>query len=236
MHGRRITTAARSICASCSPSGRGSSSPAPASSASCSRPGGTDPGTLQERLVVELRLAGANALDEANAALATFLPEHNRRFQVPAVEAGSAYRPAPRRSAAAHSSVSSPRTTRCAWARSGCNGCPPRNGLPGRAPRSRSTSGSTGAWRSTIKVPASPPSRPESLDNNRKCEAMKGGRGGLATDDDQREVTNSSEPSRSRLPEPPIRSHASRSWTPIITGVSYRTGTSNSGARERSAS
>lgn len=50
-------------------------------------------GTLQTRLVVELRLAGASTLDEANTVLAPFLPKHNCRFQVPAAEAGSAYRP-----------------------------------------------------------------------------------------------------------------------------------------------
>ena len=50
-------------------------------------------GTLQTRLVIELRFAGASTLDEANAVLATFLPRHNHRFQVPAGVAGSAYRP-----------------------------------------------------------------------------------------------------------------------------------------------
>jgi transposase len=50
-------------------------------------------GTLQTRLVIELRLAGACTLEEANAVLGTFLPKHNDRFQVPASEAGSAYRP-----------------------------------------------------------------------------------------------------------------------------------------------
>ena len=50
-------------------------------------------GTLQTRLVIELRLAGACTLEEANAVLSTFLPKHNDRFQVPASLAGSAYRP-----------------------------------------------------------------------------------------------------------------------------------------------
>lgn len=50
-------------------------------------------GTLQDRLVSELRLAGAATLDAANRILATYLPRHNRRFAVPAAEAGSAYRP-----------------------------------------------------------------------------------------------------------------------------------------------
>jgi transposase len=50
-------------------------------------------GTFQDRLVAELRLAGACTLAEANAVLATFLPRFNARFAVPAAEAGSAYRP-----------------------------------------------------------------------------------------------------------------------------------------------
>ncbi|HEX5503151.1 MAG TPA: ISNCY family transposase [Thermomicrobiales bacterium] len=50
-------------------------------------------GTLQDRLVSELRLAGVATLDAANQFLATYLPKHNRRFAVPAAEGGSAYRP-----------------------------------------------------------------------------------------------------------------------------------------------
>jgi len=37
-------------------------------------------GTLQDRLVSELRLAGACTLDEANGVLRAVIPEHNRRF------------------------------------------------------------------------------------------------------------------------------------------------------------
>jgi transposase len=50
-------------------------------------------GTLQDRLVIELRLAGAATLVEAERALAAYLPRFNARFRVPAVEGGSAYRP-----------------------------------------------------------------------------------------------------------------------------------------------
>ena len=50
-------------------------------------------GTLQERLAVELRLAGAATLAEASAVLDAFLPGHNRRFRVPAAAEGDAYRP-----------------------------------------------------------------------------------------------------------------------------------------------
>jgi len=49
-------------------------------------------GTFQDRLVSELRLAGASALEEANRVLWDFLPRYNRRFAIPAAEPDSAYR------------------------------------------------------------------------------------------------------------------------------------------------
>ena len=49
--------------------------------------------TLQDRLVVELRLAGAATPEEAAAVLARYLPAFNARFAVPAGESGTAYRP-----------------------------------------------------------------------------------------------------------------------------------------------
>ncbi|MDO8532225.1 MAG: ISNCY family transposase [Dehalococcoidia bacterium] len=49
-------------------------------------------GTFQGRLVAELRLAGANTLTDANRVLEEFLPRFNKRFGVPAAEAGPAYR------------------------------------------------------------------------------------------------------------------------------------------------
>jgi len=49
-------------------------------------------GTFQDRLVSELRLAGASTLEEANAVLRDYVPRHNERFAVPAAEAGSAFR------------------------------------------------------------------------------------------------------------------------------------------------
>jgi transposase len=52
-------------------------------------------GTLQDRLVAELALAGAATLAEATVVLAEFLPRFNRRFGVPAARAGTAYRPLP---------------------------------------------------------------------------------------------------------------------------------------------
>ena len=51
-------------------------------------------GTLQKRLPQELRLAGMTSIEAANRFLAErFVPEHNRRFAVPAAEPGSAFVP-----------------------------------------------------------------------------------------------------------------------------------------------
>ena len=50
-------------------------------------------GTFQDRLVTELRLAGASAIDQANAVLRDFLPRYNTRFAVPAGLPEPAYRP-----------------------------------------------------------------------------------------------------------------------------------------------
>lgn len=50
-------------------------------------------GTLQDRLVSELRLAGACTLQQANAVLERYRPEHNRRFAVPPQDRAPAWRP-----------------------------------------------------------------------------------------------------------------------------------------------
>jgi transposase len=50
-------------------------------------------GTLQDRLVKELRRAEASNLEEANVVLRNYLPRFNRRFMKPAAQPGSAYRP-----------------------------------------------------------------------------------------------------------------------------------------------
>lgn len=50
-------------------------------------------GTFQDRLVAELRLAGARTIQEANHVLQEFLPRFNTRFGVPAAQPGLAYRP-----------------------------------------------------------------------------------------------------------------------------------------------
>jgi transposase len=52
-------------------------------------------GTCQDRLVAELRLAGADDLESANRVLARFLPRFNRRFAVPAANPEPAWRPLP---------------------------------------------------------------------------------------------------------------------------------------------
>jgi len=50
-------------------------------------------GTLQDRLVKELRRVDASSLEEANAALKNYLPRFNKRFIKAAAQPGSAYRP-----------------------------------------------------------------------------------------------------------------------------------------------
>ena len=50
-------------------------------------------GTFQDRLVTELRLAGATTIAEATAVLQEFLPRFNRRFQVPPQYPEPAFRP-----------------------------------------------------------------------------------------------------------------------------------------------
>ncbi len=52
-------------------------------------------GTLQDRLVIELRLAGACDRESANRVLARYLPRFNRRFAVPAGDPVPAWRPLP---------------------------------------------------------------------------------------------------------------------------------------------
>jgi transposase len=52
-------------------------------------------GTLQDRLVSELRLAGITTMEAANAFLPGFLLRHNERFAVPAADPARAYRPWP---------------------------------------------------------------------------------------------------------------------------------------------
>ena len=50
-------------------------------------------GTFQDRLVSELRLAGAITIDQANTVLRDFLPRFNAQFRVPAQQNQDAYRP-----------------------------------------------------------------------------------------------------------------------------------------------
>jgi transposase len=52
-------------------------------------------GTFQDRLLTELRLAGACTIDDANAVLEVFLARFNSRFAVTAADPDVAYRPAP---------------------------------------------------------------------------------------------------------------------------------------------
>jgi transposase len=52
-------------------------------------------GTLQDRLVTELRLAGITTIEAANVFLPGFLERHNARFAVPAIDPLPAWRPWP---------------------------------------------------------------------------------------------------------------------------------------------
>jgi hypothetical protein len=52
-------------------------------------------GDVQDRLLTELRLAGGNDRAGANAVLAGFLPDFNRRFGVPPADPVPAWRPWP---------------------------------------------------------------------------------------------------------------------------------------------
>ena len=51
--------------------------------------------TFQDRLVTELRLAGASSIDEAGLVLQEFLPRFNARFALAAEQPEMAYRPVP---------------------------------------------------------------------------------------------------------------------------------------------
>lgn len=53
--------------------------------------------TFQDRLISELRLAGAGNVEQANAVLARFLLEYNQQFAQAPAQAGSAYRKLDRR-------------------------------------------------------------------------------------------------------------------------------------------
>ena len=50
-------------------------------------------GTFQDRLITELRLAGAGSIGTANSVLEQFLPRFNRPFQVPPQHPEPAFRP-----------------------------------------------------------------------------------------------------------------------------------------------
>ena len=52
-------------------------------------------GTFQDRLITELRLAGATTIEQAKAVLKQFLPRYNQRFRVPAPCPDPAFRSLP---------------------------------------------------------------------------------------------------------------------------------------------
>ena len=91
-------------------------------------------GTSQDRLVTELRLAGAITIDDANRVLEDFLTRFNSRFKVPPQESEAAYRPVDdvvsiwRRCCASSTGAESLGTTPSGIAGALCNYCPVRTG------------------------------------------------------------------------------------------------------------
>ena len=91
-------------------------------------------GTFQDRLVTELRLAGAITIDDANRVLEDFLPRFNGRFKVPARESEVAYRAVTEEMClerilhASSTGAESPETTRSDTAGAPFNCCPARAG------------------------------------------------------------------------------------------------------------
>ncbi len=114
-------------------------------------------GTFQDRLVSELRLAGASTLQEANQALWDFLPRYSKRFAVPPAVSGSASAHSIsliRRRSCSVSSTSArwPPTTRRNWASIACSSFLVRTASATRKPASRSRNAWTVVWRCTTAV------------------------------------------------------------------------------------
>jgi hypothetical protein len=53
-------------------------------------------GTLQDRLIKEMRLKGVKTKEEANAFLKTYLPIYNKKFRVPAAKSANLHVPLPK--------------------------------------------------------------------------------------------------------------------------------------------
>jgi hypothetical protein len=90
-------------------------------------------GTLQDRLVSELRLRAVTTLEQANEFLPAFLPDFIRRFAQPPADLTSAWRPAPRDLAHVLScryDESLLRTTPCSSAPGGCRFPPDPRAAP----------------------------------------------------------------------------------------------------------
>lgn len=122
-------------------------------------------GTFQDRLVAELRLAGAAALEQAQAVLDEFVPRFNRRFTVPPQCSEPAFRPPGPEACLEQVLCSStagrwPRTTRCGSSRARSSCCQRRNvpAMPGRRWKSwRGRTASSGcATRDASSLPRKP--------------------------------------------------------------------------------
>ena len=86
-------------------------------------------GTFQDRLVSEMRLAGATTIEQANNVLWDFLPRFNKQFGVSAAQPGTAYRQLPPMASASMPSCASstsapwPTTTPYSSTASPCSCC-----------------------------------------------------------------------------------------------------------------
>ena len=126
-------------------------------------------GTFQDRLVVELRLAGVVDRPGANAFLAVFLPRYNARFAVPALDPVPAWRTLPDDVELDRVLGTTPSPS-AAWSSSYRPGRPARPTMP--AGGSRSTSPSMAPWSPTMAAvgwPSGPPRRhPSSCEQPRR--------------------------------------------------------------------
>ena len=117
-------------------------------------------GTFQDRLVTELRLAGASTIDQANAVLRDFLPRYNAQFAVPPELTELAYRPwvspQPLDEVSASSTPARwPGTTRSNTSGAPCNSCPVPSGPATPAREWRSWNTPTAASRCAMKARSS---------------------------------------------------------------------------------
>ena len=121
--------------------------------------------TFQDRLVSEMRLAGAATIEEANRMLGDFLPRYDRQFGVAPAQPGPAYRPLPpgvSLDAVCASSTCAlwPTTTPSTSTAPRCRRSPMGAGPATLGPASKSKSGWTAASWSSTRAGPWPQNRP----------------------------------------------------------------------------